>query len=285
MSIYGHSLVTDLNRDNNNLYIENHVSFNRELDESNLQPYIDELTKEVLTEKIDMDEGFGGKLRPVFICLTYCDTSFDRFVEKFVKDQTYWHASIGFGPALSRTYSFNFGEANANNLKGGLSFESMEFYQKEHPNGTCEVSCIFLKPKKYKQLKETLEYYIRNKEKTRYSFMNLVNSFFGRGTKNTLKMDLVCSSFVDTILRSVNINISGDKATNLTKPDDLKVDKNVEKHFKLFEGKLVDYDPKKIQTKVDKLSNDVNNDFFKKNVSESVQNWIPVNKSSDIHTA
>lgn len=280
MSIYGHDLVTDFGRDNiNTLYLENHVSFNRELDEVAMQPYLDELTKEVLGEKIDMDEGFGGKLRPVFIILTYSDSRFDHVAEKFVKNQKYWHTAIGFGPSLSRTYSFNFGEADTNKFKGGLSFESMEFYQEEHPTGTCEVSCIFLDPYKYKKLKATLEYYLRNKQKTRYSFINLLYSLFGKSTKNGLKMNLVCSTFVDTILRSIDVNISGDKATNLTKPDDLKVGKH-EKQFKVYEGKLLDYDAKKVHDKVNKLSNDVNNDFFKKNVSEAVQSWIPVKEST-----
>ena len=244
-----------------------------------LKADLDELTKEVLTEKIDMDEGFGGKLRPVFIVLTYSDSRFDHIAEKFVKNQKYWHAAIGFGPSLSRTYSFNFGEADSNKFKGGLSFESMELYQKYHPTGTCEVSCIFLTPYKYKKLKATLEYYLRNKQKTRYSFINLLYSLFGKSTKNGLKMNLVCSTFVDTILRSVDVNISGDKATNLTKPDDLKVGKH-EKQFKVYEGRLLDYDPKKVHDKVNKLSNDVNNDFFKKNVSEAVQVWLPVRKST-----
>lgn len=281
MSIYGHDLVTDFGRDNKMLYLENYVDFNRVLSEEDMQPYIDELSKELVNEKIDMDEGFGGKLRPVFIVLTYSDSRFDHVAEKFVKNQKYWHAAIGFGPSLSRTYSFNFGEANTNRFKGGLSFESMKFYQEEHPTGTCEVSCIFLDPYKYKKLKATLEYYMKNKEKTRYSFINLLYSLFGKSTKDGLKMNLVCSTFVDTILRSINVNISGDKATNLTKPDDLKVGKH-EKQFKVYEGRLLDYNPDKVAAKVGKMSNDVNNDFFKKNVSEAVQAWIPVGESNDV---
>ena len=45
---------------------------------------------------------------------------------------------------------------------------------------------------------------------------------------------------------------------------------------KVFEGRLLDYDAEKVARTVDKLSNDVNSDFFKKNVSEAVQAWLPV---------
>ena len=90
-----------------------------------------------------------------YYLLLYSDTTFDHVVEKFVKNQEYWHAAIGFGPALSRTYSFNFDECEANKIKGGLSYESFDFYKEEHPTGTMQVSCIFLSSYKYKKLKKT----------------------------------------------------------------------------------------------------------------------------------
>ena len=229
------------------------------LSEEAIQEYLD-----ILNEKIDMDEGYGAKLRPVFIVLLYSDSDFDHKAEKFVKNQTYWHAAMGFGPALSKTYSFNFGEANANKFKGGLSFESFDFYKTEHPTGTMEVSCILLGPRKYKALKETLNYYIEHKEKTKYSFINLLYSLFGHKTPNdNRKLNLVCSTFVDTILKSININI-GHQYTNLTKPDDLKAEKH-EKQFKVFEGNIVDYKPNVVARKVEKMANNENNNYFKKN--------------------
>lgn len=262
MSIYSHNISWKKNGEI--LYLDNYKDFNFPISEAEYQEYINELKYDSIQEKIDMDEGFGGKLRPVFICLLYSDSTFDKVVEKFVKNQSYWHASIGFGPSLSRTYSFNFGEAGANKFKGGLSFESMKMYQESHPTATAEISCIFLTPKRYRRLKDTLDYYLQNKEKTRYSFINLIYSLFGHSTKNGLKMNLVCSTFVDTILKSVNVNLTGtNKSTNLTKPDDLKADKN-EKQFKVFEGNITDYNPDKIANIVEKLSNDVNSEYFSK---------------------
>lgn len=216
-----------------------------------------------IKESIDMEEGYGAKLRPVFIVLLYSDSTFDHVAEKFVKNQTYWHAALSFGPALSKCYSFNFGEANANKFKGGLSFESLDMYKNAHPTGTMEISCVFLNKAKYKQLQATMDYYLKNKEKTKYSFINLFYSLFGHGTKNGLKMNLVCSTFVDTILKSVKIDITNVAHTNLVKPDDLKSNLEKEKQFKIFEGKIVDYNTKKMRAYVNKLANDVSNDYFK----------------------
>ena len=272
MSIYSHDLSTDFGRDNENtLYLENHVSFGREVSNEILVEYMEELADVAgINEVVDIDEGYGGKLRPVFIVLMYSDSTFSHTADKFVKNQKYWHAAIGFGPSLSRTYSFNFGEANANKIKGGLSFESLNFYKEEHPTGTMEVSCIFLTPARYKKLKNTLDYYLRNKEKTRYSFINLLYSLFGKKTKNGLKMNLVCSTFVDTILRSVNIAITDqNKNTNLTKPDDLRA--KHEKQFKIYEGPIPGYNVEKAHAKINELSDDVNNDWFAETKSKEAK--------------
>jgi hypothetical protein len=242
------------------LYQENYTNFDNQIQLYELSCYLEDF----INESIDMDEGFGGKLRPVFVVLLYSDSTFDHVAEKVVKGQKYWHAALGFGPALSRTYSFNFGEADANKIKGGLSFESLEFYKKEHPTGTMEVSCVFLKKDKYKSIKHALEYYIRNKEKTKYSFVNLVFSLLGIKTKNGLKMNLVCSTFVDTILKAANISLSGNLHTNLTKPDDLSVNSKKEKQFKIYSGPIINYNEKKAADLVERLSNNINNDYFGK---------------------
>lgn len=215
---------------------------------------------------IDDTEGFGAELRPVFIILLYSDTTFDHVAEKFVKDQDYWHACLSFGPALTHCYSFSFGDAESgtNKFKGGLSFENIENAKKHHPEGTMEVNCIFLDKDTFAKLKETLNYYIKNKEKTRYSFINLLYSLFGKKTKNKLRFNLVCSTFVDTILKSVDVNVSGTKNTNLTKPDDLKKKKSNKKQFKLYEGKIKAFEGDSIKKKVEKLANDIKNSYFAK---------------------
>ena len=126
-----------------------------------------------------------------------------------------------------------------------------------------EVSCILLGKDKYDKLKETLNYYIRNKEKTKYDFFNLLRSLFGKATPDGNKFNLVCSTFVDTILKSVDINISKAKAINLTKPDDLRAMRRNEKQFKLYSGKIINYPINRIVDKVNKLTQDANNNYFK----------------------
>ena len=270
MSIYGNYV-----KENAAMQIKNAMAtyLNYDIDEtqlseSEMEAIHQELSIDSVNEAIDMDDGYGAALRPVFIVLLYSDSDFDHTAEKFVKNQDYWHAAIGFGPALSRCYSFNYGEASANKIKGGLSFESLKFYKTAHPTGTMQVSCVFLTPFKYKKLKATLDYYLRNKEKTRYSFINLLYSLFGHKTKNGLKLNLVCSTFVDTILKSVNVDLNNGKTTNLVKPDDLKANDSKPKQFKVYQGRIVGYMPKRIAGIVEKLANDVNSNYFSKKRSK-----------------
>ena len=227
----------------------------------------------ILNEKMDMDEGYGSKLRPIYVILLYSDSTFDHVMEKFVKDQQYWHAAISFGPGLTHCYSFNFGEANANKFKGGLSFESIKFYQEGHPTGTMQVGAVFVSQEKYKKVKEALDFYHKNKEKTKYSFLNLIYSWLGKPTKNGLNFSLVCSTFVDTLLKHAHINLN-DKQTNLVKPDDLKYTDEKKNYFKVYEGKIINYNAEEVQEKSEKLANRISNEFFKKSEDKEVEDIV-----------
>jgi len=238
------------------LTLENYIDFeyNNSINE---QEYID-----VLNESIDIDEGFGLKLRPIYIILTYTDTRFDRIANKLVKGQEFWHASMSFGPSLKLCYSFSYWKrAHTNNLKGGLSFESIDLYKEDHPDGRMQVGAIFLNEKKYKKIKEGIMYFLTNKEKTKYDFIGLLYSLLGKPTANGLKLKLMCVTFVDTLLKYANINLN-DKQTNLVKADDLKHTNDIY-YFKVFEGLIKDYNPIEVAKLSEKLGNKLNNDYFR----------------------
>lgn len=227
------------------------------LSESELEEF-----ENILNEKIDVETGMGGLLKPVFIILIYSGSLFSKVAGKLVKDQQYWHAAISFAPSLSHCYSYNFNNGNSNKYKGGLSFESLDFWKKFNPKSNISVSCVLLQDDKYNKLKDTLNFYLKNKTKTNYDFLNLFRSLIGKKTRDGIKFNLVCSTFVDTILKSVNIDLAGGKRINLVKPDDLKPNHNIEKHFKLFEGKIGDYNISNISNKLDLMINDIKNAFF-----------------------
>lgn len=220
---------------------------------------------DVLNEKFNPKYGTGGKLRPVFVVLLYSDGRFPHIAEKFVKGQEYWHAGFAFSSNLDRIYSFSYDapETVQSGHKGGLCYESIDYFRKECPTGKLYVGAILLNEYRYRKLKECLNYYIKNKEKTSYDFPNLIRALFGFKTKNGWKTNLVCSTFVDTVLKSAKIDLNQGKQTNLVKPDDLK-GKNGEKQYTIFEGKVPDYDEKKAAKIVEKMVDNEKLNFFGK---------------------
>lgn len=216
-----------------------------------------------LLEAIDPDEGWGNMLRPVFVVLLCSDkailTKVARKFNKF-KDHKYYHAAIGFGPSLKHLYAFNNGHVFANKITGGLSFESYDVYNHDSPNGELEVNCILLGKDKYARLKDNLNYFIHNKEKTRYDFLDILKLLFDKEGKLKLSLTQICSSFVDILLKSVDVDVTG-KNSNLVAPDDLKYVRQNEKYFNIYKGKVSGYNIDKATEKVDKLSQEANNDF------------------------
>lgn len=233
----------------------------------NFMNYCDDM---IATEAMHIITGDGCLLKPVFIVLLYSDTTFDHIAEKFVKNQNYWHAAIGFGPALSTCYSFNFDECDANKIKGGLSFESMDFYKREAPTGDVYVSCIFLSKEKYKLIQDKLNWFIKNKNKTRYAFVNLVYSLVGKKKESKSGLNLVCSTFVDALLKSADVDITH-KPNNLVKPDDLMGNKYT-KQIEVFRGKTKDYDAMKAAALVEREAEKAENDFHRKEPKKKEEN-------------
>ena len=87
-------------------------------------------------------------------------------------------------------------------------------------------------------------WYLNN---TKYDFLGLFFSLIGKQTKDGLKTKQVCSTFVYSLLKSIDIDFAN-KATNLIKPDDL-IAKDRDKQFVVYKGKIKDVDQNNIYRK------------------------------------
>ena len=230
------------------LFFENYTNF---IIDNNENISLQETNEDIIDAK------YHGPLKPVFILLTYCDTTFDRVAEKFVKNQTYWHATIGFDHKLTNCFSFNY---NPKTKETGLMRENIETYKERYPNANCEISCFLINEGKFNKLRESLNYYILNKNNTKYDFLGLFFSQIGKHTKDRLKTKQVCSTFVYSLLKSIDIDFAN-KATNLIKPDDL-IAKDRDKQFVVYKGKIKDVDQNSIYRKLYKLKSNIENDYF-----------------------
>jgi len=187
-----------------------------------------------------------GKHFPIFLILTEGRTP---IVSKVIKDVThspFSHASISFDPTLKEIYSFNFGNRGNGFIKENI------FTLGRSNNNKIAVFCFFVSSSTKRKIMSSFYDFSKNKDKTRYSFIRLIEKLFNKG-KERVKYAQVCSSFVASVLQSANINIAPSDIY-LISPGEIhtgiKENKTV---YQLYYGPAYNFDAVKIKTKVEKL--------------------------------
>lgn len=182
---------------------------------------------------------------PVFLIFTKGKTPVVSAGIRLFTGSSYTHASIGFDPELNESYSYNMNYQNFGFVRENIS---------SFKDNVIGVYCFFIE----KSLVNKLKSYIQDfsEHRTFYDHKILFNKIFNinyKPTKN--KFDQVCSTFVDSCLKFVGINLSGN---NIPAPSDLVngCKTNSNKIIELFVGKATQYPGKDIKNKVEKLMND-----------------------------
>ena len=170
-------------------------------------------------------------LYPVYIILTYNNTPFSKIIRK-VKGSTFTHAGITLNSDLKTILTFMF---NTETKKGGFSLESLDYYLDIYKDMSLDVLCLFVDSQTLKRLNDNITYFIKNKNKTNYNFKNLINILRNKEKDNDpYNLSMVCSQFVDTILKLSGISLF-DKSSNLVIPQDFENLDNP-KVYKLYNG-------------------------------------------------
>lgn len=183
---------------------------------------------------------------PVFLIFTQGKTPVVSAGIRLFTGSSYTHASIGFDPELNESYSYNMNYQNFGFVRENIS---------SFKDNVIGVYCFFME----KSLVDKLKSYIQDfsEHRTFYDHKILFNKIFNinyKPTKN--KFDQVCSTFVDSCLKFVGINLSG--KNNIAAPSDLVngCKTNSNKIIELFVGKATQYPGKDIKNKVDRLMDD-----------------------------
>lgn len=188
----------------------------------------------------------GEKLYPIYLVCTYTYTTFGKLVTS-ITSAKYSHSAIGFESDLKRLYSYNMNSKT----RGGLSFESIDGYLKDASNAMIYVQVVFVTKKQYNKIRSNIDWYIANYNSSKYAIGNLFNIVVNRSKNVNHDLSMICSQFVDSMLKLINIDITN-KSSNLVTPEDIAEVKNPTV-YKLYEGLAKDYNPKKIQAMVNKL--------------------------------
>ena len=180
--------------------------------------------------------------KPVLLIFTQGHTPIVSQGIKLVTGSPYSHASISFDPELKEVYSFNIRE------KAGFIKENLDSFK----DNIISVMAFFAPTKIVKQLKDKVKDFENNK--TTFDlriFFNKLLKIDHKVSKNEYHQ--VCSTFVDTVLKSGNINLVGD--IEIPDPgqlyDHAKAIPN--KIIEVFNDVATKYDGKKIKKKINSL--------------------------------
>ena len=183
-----------------------------------------------------------NKLYPVYIVLSYTDTLFGHIIRRITKS-TFTHAGISLDSDLKKIYTFKY---ETETHEDGARIEDLAWYLHKSDNALISVFTFFVGPKVYKIIKDKIDFFMKNNDNTKYSFTNVVNILLNRSLANDpMNMSMVCSQFVDTILRVANINLVN-KSSNLVIPQDYYIENNP-KVYKVYEGYVKDYKDKSVE--------------------------------------
>lgn len=201
----------------------------------------------MMEESIEESKKEGKKLYPIHIVLVKGDAVISKVITTFT-DGEFSHAAISLDNKLEKLYSFNF--ANKFNIGGGFSLESIKEYPK---NNRLAVYTIFVTEQAYKKISENIQYLLDNIKKTGYSVVNLILFPF-KNIKINMSDNMICSQFVDSILKMANVNVVDDDSSKVSPNKLYFATKNNPKAYKVFDGVVKDFDHNKVEKFLNKLS-------------------------------
>lgn len=198
---------------------------------------IPESNDEILSESVSKSTH-----KPVFLIFTQGSTPIVSQGIKLFTGSEYSHASISFDPELNEVYSFNIRE------KSGFIRENLSSFGEN----VISVMTFFAPNKIVQQLKDKVKDFEDNK--TTFDlriFLNKILHIDHKVSKNEYHQ--VCSTFVDTVLKSGSINLTGD--INIPDPGQLydHAKSMPNKIIEVFNDKAPKYDGKKTKRKLSTL--------------------------------
>lgn len=224
------------------------------------EEFIDMTAETFCIEPVEESLEENRLLKPVYIILTYAATTFGKVITAW-QHTKFSHAGLSFKSNMEKVYTFNMrtevDESGKKVVKQGAYIENLDDYYNPSDNNDADicVMAMFVPKDTYTKMQENVENIFKSVDKTRYNIGNVINVVINRAVDTKDPMRMICSQFVDYILKSVDIDISY-KSSNITTPKDFyEAAKSNNKIFLLFDGKKSKYNPKSIDRKIGYIRN------------------------------
>lgn len=209
-----------------------------------LQPFIEEFNADEAIHETNANSG----IYPIHIVLVRGNSPFSKVIGDVTKGE-FSHSAICLDNDFDRLYSFNL-DNQLNKGVGGFSLESIRNYPKDN---RLAIFSFFVNKNDYDKIQDRVQMLLNNIKSTTYSMLNILLFPFQHINLN-LSDSMICSQFVDSIMKMVNIDITG-KDSSKVSPNFL-YSKSVDnkKLYKVFDGIVSKFNAKKAEKYINRMS-------------------------------
>lgn len=197
-----------------------------------------------LKKSINESNTTNTNKKAVSIVLVQGNSLLGKTIRK-VQGTEFSHASISLDEDLKRIYSFNMRGGN-----NGLTYESVKAYIEDGVS-KMGVYTFLVSDKVYKQLEKILDNFNLYKNKTKYSVLNLLTIPFNIDLD--LDMKMVCSEFVDKLLKLAEIDLTNKKSSLVSPKDFINATKSKPNIIEVFNDHPRKFKPLELKKKIEKL--------------------------------
>lgn len=180
-------------------------------------------------------EAKNKKLHPISIVLVRGNSKFSDLIVKVTKGP-FSHSAICIDDDFERLYSFN--GHHYSNTDGGFSLESIRTYPKDN---RVAVFSFFVNSEQYDKINNAIQQLLYYINKTTYSIVNVITLPFKNININRDE-SLICSQFVDKILKLADIDITKKDSSKVTPNYLYDISISNSKIYKIYDGAVKDFD-------------------------------------------
>jgi hypothetical protein len=186
---------------------------------------------------------------PIYVVLIAGKTGFSSIIKKY-QNFPFTHCAISLDESLKKMYSFNlsYDDKESGKHYSGFSIENIKNLSTEK----ISVFTIFTTKENKRKIEKNINKFKDNIDKTKYSLLNILALPFNKIVN--IDYSMICSQFVDTMLKICNMNNSK-KDSSLVTPKDIytSFSENTTKAYKIFEDMASKYKPSAIKNKLKKI--------------------------------
>ena len=235
--------------------VENQIKAKKRIESIYQERYKDIITLD-LTSLIEssnintevIEESSNDKVKPIHVVMVKGKSPFSDAISAVTNSQ-FSHAAICIDNDFNNLYSFNVANGNG----GGFSNEKIDNYPKEN---RLAVFSFFVTKDNYDKIEERVKMLSDNVNKTAYSVINILALPFKRINLN-LSNSMICSQFVDSLLKMANMDITGKDSSHVVPNDLYTAGKANGKIYKVFDGVTKDFNPKKVVAYMNRMAKKV----------------------------